>query len=273
MCIRDRSTWGGVFDFEGEEWSEVSLECKELICRMISKDVETRYNSDQALRHTWIRTTAGTSKGTLAPTIFTNMSSFKAMQKLKKAVLMYIATQTADKDVASLRESFISMDQNGDGRISLEELQEAMQKINITGNYKELLESVDFDKSGFVDYTEFLAASLGNGIYLTEEKISTAFSAFDSDKSGKISAAELKSMLGDEISEIDETIWTEMIKEVDTDNDGEISYAEFQKMMGNVRESSKAVTKVKSPINPQSCLLYTSPSPRDLSTSRMPSSA
>ena len=36
-----------------------------------------------------------------------------------------------------------------------------------------------------------------------------------------------------------------------------------------VMETDKAVTEVESPY----CLLYTSPSPRDLSTSRMPSSA
>ena len=33
------------------------------------------------------------------------------------------------------------------------------------------------------------------------------------------------------------------------------------------------VQKIYEPLDPDSCLLYTSPSPRDLSTSRMPSSA
>eukprot|EP00831_Metopus_contortus_P004533 TRINITY_DN11680_c0_g1_i1.p1 TRINITY_DN11680_c0_g1~~TRINITY_DN11680_c0_g1_i1.p1 ORF type:complete len:159 (+),score=54.21 TRINITY_DN11680_c0_g1_i1:45-521(+) len=38
----------------------------------------------------------------------------------------------------------------------------------------------------------------------------------------------------------------------------------------NIKENGKALEEVKSDVN---CLLYTSPSPRDLSTSRMPSSA
>ena len=39
------------------------------------------------------------------------------------------------------------------------------------------------------------------------------------------------------------------------------------------RESIKAYADVVCPVEFRTCLLYTSPSPRDLSTSRMPSSA
>ena len=40
-----------------------------------------------------------------------------------------------------------------------------------------------------------------------------------------------------------------------------------------IGEVEKAIMKADLGLNPSTCLLYTSPSPRDLSTSRMPSSA
>ena len=44
-------------------------------------------------------------------------------------------------------------------------------------------------------------------------------------------------------------------------------------MVGDVAIGSDYPVRVQSMINEDTCLLYTSPSPRDLSTSRMPSSA
>ena len=54
-------------------------------------------------------------------------------------------------------------------------------------------------------------------------------------------------------------------QEVDTDDQASVSVADFL-------ETDDGASEVVDPQQPV-CLLYTSPSPRDLSTSRMPSSA
>lgn len=63
------------------------------------------------------------------------------------------------------------------------------------------------------------------------------------DKSGKISATELKMMIGSDVQKLDEQVWIEMIKEADVDGDGEISYDEFIKMMHNVKDGANVVAK------------------------------
>lgn len=50
---------------------------------------------------------------------------------------------------------------------------------------------------------------------------------FDQDGNGKISADELKSVLGGHVSDQGEKFWKDMIYEVDQNGDGEIDFDEF----------------------------------------------
>jgi len=54
---------------------------------------------------------------------------------------------------------------------------------------------------------------------------------FDQDGNGKISAEELRNVLGGHNSDKSDKIWQDMIKEVDENGDGEIDFDEFTHMM------------------------------------------
>jgi len=58
------------------------------------------------------------------------------------------------------------------------------------------MKSIDTDGSGNIAYTEFIAATLEKSVYLKEEKLWSAFKAFDTDNSQTITADELKKILG-----------------------------------------------------------------------------
>lgn len=101
---------------------------------------------------------------------------------------------------------------------------------------QEIMNGMDVDKSGSVDYTEFLAATLGRNLYMQEERLHSAFKTFDKDGSGKISIDELRQVIGSENVPAEEV--EELIREVDTNNDGEIDFNEFLKLM----ESKNSIT-------------------------------
>lgn len=61
-----------------------------------------------------------------------------------------------------------------------------------------IMSEVDVDKSGYLDYTEFVAATMSKDILLNNKNLENAFSLFDKDGSGKISTDELKFILGGE---------------------------------------------------------------------------
>jgi calcium-dependent protein kinase len=67
------------------------------------------------------------------------------------------------------------------------------------------MKAVDTDGSGFIDYSEFIAATMNKKTLLSSENMESAFKAFDKDKSGSISIAELKTMLGG--ASITDAVW------------------------------------------------------------------
>ena len=54
---------------------------------------------------------------------------------------------------------------------------------------------VDADASKFIDYSEWVVATIGKEKLLSKEQLEFAFRLFDKDGSGSISAQELKELL------------------------------------------------------------------------------
>ena len=85
-------------------------------------------------------------------------------------------------------------------------------------------------------FAEFLAATIDAQTFMREDYLRTAFQMFDSDKSGKIDANELKQLLeGEEFKDVYTKEQLEQaIAEVDDNGDGEIDFEEFMTMMKQI---------------------------------------
>ncbi len=59
-----------------------------------------------------------------------------------------------------------------------------------------LMNQIDVNNSGFIDYTEWVMATINKHAMLTKQKIQTAFKIIDKDGSGTLSMQELKDNLG-----------------------------------------------------------------------------
>ncbi|KAH0728857.1 hypothetical protein KY290_000037 [Solanum tuberosum] len=134
-----------------------------------------------------------------------------------------------------LQQVFNKFDINGDGKISFSELGFIMASLGTAVTEEESIEmisEVDGDGDGFIDLPEFIELNTKN-IDSDEvmENLKDAFSVFDVDKNGSISAEELQKVMksiGEECS-LDEC--RKMIGGVDCDGDGMIDFEEFKVMM------------------------------------------
>merc|ERR1712051_80469 len=122
---------------------------------------------------------------------------------------------------------------NGDGLLTVVEMREGLKSAGIKeipSDLLQILQDVDSDGSGIIDYTEFLAATLDRKTYQTEDACWAAFRVFDKDGDGRISRAELQNVLSHEAlagaTEIEK-----MMDEVDVSGDGYIDFEEFMEMM------------------------------------------
>merc|ERR1712093_911935 len=119
----------------------------------------------------------------------------------KQATFAYIASQLLSKSKKEeLAKVFKAFDKNGDGKLSMEEVKQGCLdhygKIMSDEEVEQMFNSVDSDKSGFIDYTEFIVATVNTEEFNSNEFLQAAFNMFDKDKSGSISADEIKKVLG-----------------------------------------------------------------------------
>lgn len=89
----------------------------------------------------------------------------------------------------------MSLDVNGDGSLTFEELKIGLKDKENGDALMELMKSADTDGSGEINYTEFLAATMDAKLYMREEYLRAAFNMFDKDGSGKIDNEEIISLL------------------------------------------------------------------------------
>ncbi len=225
----------GKFNFPDEEWKMVSSEAKDLIENMLKFDANSRYSAAECLNHKWLSSNLPRTNidKTFSLRCLQNMKKFHAERKLQQAALTYIVNHLITKeDKNELLELFQQFDKNGDGVLTKDEILEGYQSIlgelEAEREADRIMKEVDFDKSGTIDYNEFVLATLNRQKVLNKEKLEATFKMFDKDGNGKISADEIRSFLG---NSVDTAGMDAIIKEVDSNGDGEISLVEFKEMM------------------------------------------
>jgi len=227
--------------FDKKEWKAVSPEAKLLLKSLLQKDPRARLSAADALQHQWIShcMQSGEDQASITNGIVTNLKCFSLMNKLKKASLNVMATQLTDNAIRELKEMFMAMDENNDGTLSVFELKEGLQKagVAIPPDLQQMMDKIDTDGSGVIDYSEFVAATIDKRRYIQEDVCWRAFKTFDVDGSGTIDKEELMKLLGiDGITDLMEVRVTEkevdaIMKEVDLNGDGKIDFNEFLTMM------------------------------------------
>eukprot|EP00445_Apocalathium_hangoei_P085456 CAMPEP_0204217770 /NCGR_PEP_ID=MMETSP0361-20130328/79140_1 /ASSEMBLY_ACC=CAM_ASM_000343 /TAXON_ID=268821 /ORGANISM="Scrippsiella Hangoei, Strain SHTV-5" /LENGTH=487 /DNA_ID=CAMNT_0051182821 /DNA_START=1 /DNA_END=1461 /DNA_ORIENTATION=+ len=235
----------GNFSFNAADWKNVSEDAKNLIRMLLKMNPRDRYTAEQALNHEWIKNKAPKAVNvSLQSNFVDNLRGFRSQNKLKKAALHIIAGQLNEDQIKSLREVFYQLDGNGDGLLTAAEMKEGLTKAGlkeIPPDLQAILEGVDSDGSGVIDYTEFLAATLDKRSYLQEDVCWSAFRLFDKNGDGRISADELRSVLDDDsVQDVaGAKAIAELMKEIDGNGDGHIDFQEFMEMMAALAARSE----------------------------------
>ena len=227
----------GKFSFEEPAWDKISIDAKNLIEKMLNLDPDHRISAETALKHPWIVKFSEVFHlhDPNSQSLFKNLRNFQSHEKLQQAVLTFIATQLLSKEeTRELSEVFRRIDNNSDGKIARDELfTEYLKNYSRMEAFEEverIMREVDTDNSGYIDYTEFLIASMKKEKLLSRRNLENSFKVFDRDNSGTITIAELKNFLGNDTAG-SKAAWDHLLDGGDINNDGELDLQEFKNLI------------------------------------------
>lgn len=231
----------GQYAFHEETWADVSPDAKELISALLCWDPKERLSAQQALEHDWVHNTAPRAQIRRGQTLHNqlqNLKGFHSKNLLQKLAMNAVARSLNEKEIEDLKNLFVALDENGDGQLTIEELQAGMGQAGLSeaaSKLASIIEECDADGDGMIAYTEFLAATVDRKRVIQEDVCWQAFRVFDMDGSGTIDKQELAKVLeSEEVQEvlgIDSESLKEILTEVDQNGDGEIDFDEFMTMM------------------------------------------
>jgi calcium-dependent protein kinase len=232
-------------DFRRKPWPNITLCAKDFVQKLLVKDPRTRLTAAQALSHDWVREGGKASEIPLDISVLHNMRQFVKYSRFKQFALRALASTLNEEELSDLRDQFNAIDVDKNGTISLEELKQALGK-DVPWRLKgprvlEIIEAIDSNTDGLVDFEEFVAATLHVHQLVehdTEKWRSlsqAAFDKFDVDGDGYITSDELRMHTGLKGS-IDP-----LLEEADIDKDGKISLDEFRRLLKTASMSARNV--------------------------------
>lgn len=197
----------------------------------------------------------------------THIKQFCMASNFQKMILsMIVGMRKQKEELNNLSAVFKMLDKDNDGTLSMEELRSGLENNNLfellrkdyscelddkqllNDEFELILEALDTDKDGKIDYNEFLQATIDAQSNLNQTTIKEMFNMFDIDKDGTIDRNELQQIFSKEKAGIFKTfssqqksqgngtddesdIIMEIMREVDKNNDNIITYEEFNEAL------------------------------------------
>jgi len=223
--------------FRSDAWSSVREDAKRLVMHTCTKVIARRYSAQEVLADAWLRKTEVDVRDpvtrTFTPDMLAYAEQFGEMTCLQRASLHRVAYHMDDEQMKGMREIFVSLDSDGDGKLTKEELLQGADEACLSelecARVAQLFDQLDSDGNGVLEYTEFLAAMTCHRSKMSRKACMAAFRSFDLDGSGSISAEEIRQIFARDGGSSQSV--EQVLKRCDINGDGEICFDDFMMML------------------------------------------
>ena len=225
----------GKVTFDFDKFNGISEDAKDLIRKCLKKDKSRRLTIIDALAHPFFDDLKD-SKIYLEDEkkILENLKNQQEHPLFYQMVLTFISYHFDDNQLLhELSRIFYKIDANTDGKITKEDLKnaydEAGEKIS-KDELEEIINMVDFDKNGFIEYEEFIRVCIPEDRLFTQTNLKNAFDLFDTEKKGEITYMQVVDALEKE-NHINSKMIASLKKEVSSMGDELLNYEKFKNYM------------------------------------------
>ena len=233
-------------NYKNENLLKCSKECIDLLKELLNKD-KNRISAQKAINHIWFKNLNIKERLTFLPydkikKVLEQIMKFKPKKTLQKLCLAYLVRNFEHESVDEASNLYLQIDYNNDGKIEKNEfvkhLKEIIEKTGeiIDENYlKKIFDNIDIDKSGTVEYYEFVAAGVDKELILNDENIKESFEFFDKNKNGLINLEDLRVVFM-KFKGFSQDEFNDIVNDVDVDENNEIDFEEYKNVMKSIME-------------------------------------
>ena len=220
------------FNFNYSEFDKISDDAKNLI-KKILVPADKRPSASEILNSPWIKENAPHATGESLLVNWKHVQEYTKLNLVQKSIINFTAFHLTAAETKQFVETFKSLDENSDGVLSKEEIQKGLDACKLgdiitKDNIDVIFNSMDVDKNGLVNYTEFISALIDYEKFVQKEQLLECFKSYDADSSGKINFKEFCEMIKPQTDKEKKDL-EELYKQFDVDGDGEIDLKEFMK--------------------------------------------
>jgi len=222
-----------------EKFKNISKEAQDLLRKCLVKNPNDRLSGEEALSHGWFSKVYQEihHKNRIDLQILNNLKNFSFSDKFQKMILKYVVNSLNEEDIDHIKQVFQAIDTNHTGCLNNEEISDAFKKVGVKiskEEVEEIINRIEDNDHGKINYSEFLLAAMDFKKNVDKEKLISAFSYFDIDKTGKIEICDIEeAMLRSGKKILDKSELYSLISNANKGKDNlSISLDEFLAMFG-----------------------------------------
>ena len=230
-----RKIISGKYEFDIENFNGVSDEAKDLISKCLKYDINKRIKIHDALNHRFFDDLKESNKFTEEDKIkLYNLKHLNKGSKFYQLVLTYLSYNFSDNKLLNeLTKLYDKLDKNTDYKLTKGELYKAYKEAQIPVTEEEVdkvVNSIDFDMNGTIEYEEFIRMCIPKEKLFTDENLENAFLLFDTEKKGIITPQEIADFIQSH-KNISPELKKKIKDEISNTADEIIELEDFKKLM------------------------------------------
>jgi len=219
-----------------------SSESRDLLDKLLEKDMEKRISAKQALNHEWFKNYRGRAlfsnfRLDEIQQYIHNLCSYSSESKISQLVLAFLVHNIPiSTSTYTILKLFRLFNTSGDCKLTKDELKKGLYNYRNEEQVNEIVEELflvlDGGSNGYIEFEEFYRACVNKKELLTKENIWYAFKFLDENNTNTIELRTLMKAFDAEPNKMLEAVFNKTLNKEDN-NTGIMTFQEFEEMMLN----------------------------------------